>query len=507
MVRTIPALLLVLLAAGCREGASSPGTKPPPRPGRDSWWSAATLRGSEERILAPRELRALLAEGVAYGFDGDETWWKQRLDWVNARILELDPDDVASNAALGRATLQSLEGFATLWERMLTTRYPDTTITELIDQYDGWVQEGRPVFLGGEEVQLVRARLREAKAHLDRLDSDPKYAALEGGLARVRSSVLADYPFLHVEFGPFVVFYAARDLARIAEADPAAEERRLAERREVYRRRLEAHRAAYEGLLGNLARLFPELVAEFPLSDRDIFYQWVFADREWYADHVAKIRREGQESTYRCGFYEGATGWAYLFEPPEQAAAAAPDAAPPDPALQLRETMIYLAATQILWRWGRDRVDPQINWMERTDAYWLSEGWASFFAAMSVPKSAVGPMLREAKRFRWVFPPLSRVTARRSRLDLQLYDEPVNPDPDAPEETQHLPVRRAFTDLAWLLVSHLQAEPHREAFVRYLRSQLEGTRGGLDWFEECFGLRTQDDWKTLERAVYARVES
>ncbi len=452
-------------------------------------------------------MRALLDEGVAHGFDGDASWWKQRTDWVHGRILDLDPDDVAANAALGRATLQSLEGFAPLWERMLLTRYPDTVISELLDQYDGWVQEDRPVFLGSDEVQLVRARLRDAKAHLDRLDGDPKYAALEGGLARVRSSVLADYPFLHVEFGPFVVFYAARDLGRIAEADPAAEERRLAERREVYRRRLEMHRPAYEGLLRDVARLFPELVAEHPLSDRDIFYQWVFGDREWYADYVAKIRREGQESTHRCGFYEGATGWAYLFELPEAATVSMPGEAEVDPDMQLRETMIYLAATQILWRWGRDRKDPQINWMERTEAYWLSEGWASFLGAMSVPKPMVGPMLREAKRFGWVFPPLSRVVARRSRLDLQLYEEPLLHDPDAEEPRQPLAVRRAFTDLAWLLVTHLQSEPQRAAFVRYLRSQVEGTRGGLDWFEECFGLRTQSDWQTLERAVYARVES
>lgn len=507
MVRLSRALLPLLFAVGCREGAAPPPAKATARPDRDGWWTEATQRGGEERILAPREMRALLADGLGHGFDADATWWKQRTAWVHERILDLDPDDVAANAATGRMTLQSIEGFAALWERMLLCRYPDRGISELIDQYDGWVQQERPVFLGAEEAQLARARLRDAKAHLDRLEGDPKYAALEAGLARVRGSVLADYPYMHVEFGPFVVFYAARDLGRIAEADPAAEERRLAERREVYRLRLETHRAACEGLLADLARLFPEFVAERPLSDRDIFYQWIFGDREWYADFVGKIRREGQESTHRCGFHERATGWAYLFEPPEPAAAPAAAEAPTSPDLQLRETMAYLAATQILWRWGRDRSDAQNNRMERSDAYWLAEGWASFLAAKRVKQPMVGPMLREAKRFGWSFPPLSRLVARRSRLDLQLYNEPVVVDRDAKDPQRPLGLRPAFTDVAWLLVTHLQGPEHRDAFVRYLRSQIEGTRSGLDWFEECFGLRTPDDWQTLERAVYARVES
>lgn len=63
-----------------------------------------------------------------------------------------------------------------------------------------------------------------------------------------------------------------------------------------------------------------------------------------------------------------------------------------------------------------------------------------------------------------------------------------------------------FTDVAWLLVKTLNEDKRRAAFERFLLSQVEGTRHGLEWFEECFEINGTAAWRSLERAVYARID-
>ena len=159
-------LLVLLWLCACAEEAAGPREAPAPAPApvdRDTWWNQATLKPSgRERILAPRELRALIAEGKRRGFDQDAAWWGRRSAWSFERILTVDPDDVAANAATGRATLQSIRGFGPLWTAMLETRTPSDGITELLDRYNGWVLDEKPIFLTREEFLIEKARLREA---------------------------------------------------------------------------------------------------------------------------------------------------------------------------------------------------------------------------------------------------------------------------------------------------------------------------------------------------------
>jgi hypothetical protein len=57
-----------------------------------------------------------------------------------------------------------------------------------------------------------------------------------------------------------------------------------------------------------------------------------------------------------------------------------------------------------------------------------------------------------------------------------------------------------------LLVRHLNADERRGAFERFLRGQVEGTGKGIDFLEECFGIRGPEGWKALERSTYASIE-
>jgi len=484
----LPLLILLGACSGEEQGPEVTAPEAPSRPDRDAWWNAATgATSGGERILCPRELRGLLEDGRRFGFDADAEWWGRRTAWASERILELDPEDVEANAMAGRRSLRSIEGFDALWRRMIETRAPSPGITELLDRYDPWIEEGRPVFLTREEFAVEQARLKEAAAHLDRLDSDKVYAAEQRALLRASASAHGKYPFIHVRVGPFLVFYVARDLARDPEADPAEEEARLAGRREVHLRRLAEWTAVYTDLLEDMHTLYPEAWAAHPLDESELMPQWVFGDHEWYLDFTARVRRDEEEAPYRVGFLQEATGSAYLAEPTEEAG------------MDLfRETAAYLGALQILRTWACDAKDPTLNHWDRSEDYWFKEGLPAFLASRRVAKPVEGQALQGP----WEMPRLDAVVARRGRLARGVYLMPkegieVDPAQLAPDG--------GFTDLAWLLVRHLNGA-HRAPFERFLRAQIEGTGKGIGFFEECFEVKGSAAWHALERATYGSIE-
>ncbi len=492
-MRFVLALPLLLLGACSEDRGAGPSAIPGPpasRPDRDPWWNAATGAGSSaEKVLAPRELRRLLEEGRRFGFDADAEWWGRRAAWAAERILELDPEDLEANALAGRRTLRDIEGFEATWRRIVETRAPTPEMIELLDRYGPWVEEGRPVFLTREEFEVERARLGEAAAHLDRLEGDPSYAAEQRALLRAKASIHADYPFVHVRVGPFLVFYAARDLARDPEADPAEEEARLAGRREVHHRRLADWTGIYADLVEDLRTLFPETFRAHPLDASELLPQWVFSDRESYADLVQRLHRDEAEPPYRLGFLHEATGWAYLAEPAD---ATAMDL--------FRETAAYLGALQILRRFGQDPKDPTINHWIRSEDYWLKEGLPAYLASRRVK----APIEGQALRGPWQMPRLDAVVNRRGRLGRwEHLSFRADVEGDLPADLI-LP-DGGYTDLAWLLVRHLERE-RRPQLERFLRAQIEGTGKGILFFEECFEVKGSEAWRALQRATYASIE-
>jgi hypothetical protein len=94
-------------------------------------------------------------------------------------------------------------------------------------------------------------------------------------------------------------------------------------------------------------------------------------------------------------------------------------------------------------------------------------------------------------------PPLVDVVERRSRLDRRAILPLPNAAPGEPGD--------AFVDFAWALVGQLNSERYDSAFETYLLSQIEGSRRGVAWFEECFGIEGPSDWNDLQRAAYARA--
>ncbi|MHC4731401.1 MAG: hypothetical protein ACYS6Z_12550, partial [Planctomycetota bacterium] len=247
-------LLILFLGACAREESAAPAPGGAPAVDRDTWWNRATLRPSgKERILAPRELRALLAEARWRGFDADAAWYGQRSRWAYKRILSVDHEDLEANAGTGRRTLQSIEGFSALW-------------TRLLDRYGAWVVEEEPIFLERDEFEVEKARLREAAKHLERMGSDPEYAAVQRALRHVKHSFHGDYPFLYIKTGPFLVFYTARDLQRDPEAEEAGETERVTTRKEYYRRRLQQWIGVYGELLKDIRKLYPQVWKKYGLD-------------------------------------------------------------------------------------------------------------------------------------------------------------------------------------------------------------------------------------------------
>jgi hypothetical protein len=470
-------------------------------PDRESWWARATTRPSgAERILAPRELAALLDEGRRLGFAADAAWWAARERYVSERILDLDPSDESANRAAGRRALQDIPGFGALWERILGTRTSHPAIDALLEAYDVEVQAGRPVFLDEDAWARATAWLAAAKAHLDRLDTDPEYAALQAVFQTVRGDgALHAHPHIHLRAGPFVIFYTARDLARVPGEGEAVEEKRLEALREKYRIALEPLRKVYEALLADVRASFPELWTARPLGPGDLFVQWIFAEESLYLDFCERTAARAIARPGRSGHFRRKDGWAFLFEP-----AAAPSATrEPEAgaaALSLAETAAYLAAWQLLHRWSTDPKSPSTRHLDTARALWVHEGFAAWLAARRVPKSVAGDAVRRALAMQRELPPIERVVDRESWHELAAYREPV--ERLEHEDVPPLTVEAGFTDLAWLLTDVVREEPWRAAYIRLFRSQLEGRK---EDFRECFGIARQEDWKPLDEAVRARA--
>ena len=531
MTRWFLLMLAAAICAACGDPAGEPGDserRTSPAPTREEWWSSATLHpSSRERILSPREMRALLAEGRGYGFDSDPGWWNERRLWVFQRVLEVDLEDIEANAATGRKTLQEIDGFAPLWERMILATVRNEAIEELLDRYDELLQDERAIFLTADEYEVVIARLREARAHLERLENDARYSSLERLLARVRNSVLGDYPSIHIVSGPFVIFYAARDLQVIEGEDPEAEERRLEPLRELYATRLEARRTLYVELLEDIRKRYPKLWAKRAPGEGQLFLQWIFSDRSLYQGCIDRLPLREPS---RGAFVHDATNWAYLYESSVAGGTDETEARRQEAAGEraLLATAARLAAEQLLREWGKDPKDPLVNHMETSPDYWLKVGWPAWIASQRFEDAALGSEIpkalaraaglaatAEAARKAWranktesnlaaataaenealraAVPPLVEVIERRSRLDRRAV---LRTESGAD----------IYVDLAWALVGQLNSERYDSAFERYLLSQIEGSQRGIAWFEECFGVEGLTGWRDLQRAVYARAD-
>jgi len=503
-------LLLVLLAACGKETArKADGTPAPPSP--DAWWTAATTRAAGgEKPLAPRELRALLEEGKRLGFDRDEAWWAERRKFAHERILEVDPLDPEANEAAGRKVLQEFPDFAKLWEGISGCRAPNEAVDFLLGEYDARVQAGERIFLTDEEWNVAGARLKEAREHVRRLEEDPAYAGLQLALGRVRGTPLGDYPHVHLSIGPFLVFYAARDLQRISTDKPEEDEARVAGRREVYRKWLEEKRPLYEALLEDMRATLPELFRAKPISERDPILQWFFSERALYEDYLERTHQKAEGDPGIAGHLDS-MGRAFLYELPEETEPAAEtphhptvpaEARPSDP---LGESALRLAAQQILRRFGAADREVVPNRFVHARSLWLKEGLPAWFAARRVKVPRIGRDVIRARRFQHVFPPISRVVERESWLELAHYQEPVERDPD---QREVLLVVRAFPDLAWALVDLLLSEePRREAFRKFVQGTLDGGMRELREFEQCFGIEGTQGWESLDRAIANRLDA
>jgi hypothetical protein len=205
-------------------------------------------------------------------------------------------------------------------------------------------------------------------------------------------------------------------------------------------------------------------------------------------DFAARVRRDDEDASYRLGFLHPPTGWAYLHEPTEAAGAGA-----------FRESLAYLGALQILRLWSRDKTDPTTIHWDRSEDYWFKEGLPAFLASRRVADPIEGQILRAVA---WERPALGLVVQRRGPLDQGIYLSPR--DKDAVAEGLY-PPDSGYTDLAWLLVRHLNGGG-RAQFERFLRAQVEGTGKGIGFFEECFGVKGSAGWDELQRATYASIE-
>ncbi|MCZ6574653.1 MAG: hypothetical protein ACE10D_12035 [Planctomycetota bacterium] len=480
---------LLLSLCTCSEDTPDPASAPAKKPlDPAAWWKLATsLPSGEERILSPREMRDLLAEGDRLGHNMDPEWWKERRRWVFSRILELDAEDVQANEGMGMRTLRSYPGFTELWERMNTTTVSNERLDSLIDRFQPRMSEGLPIFLSDDEYTLTAADLKQVEAHLARLANDPRYAEIQKTLSRVRADpALSGFPFVYLEAGSFLLFYSGRDLTRIEREDPEEEEARVAARRGVYERTLKERAALYSELLDDLRKLYPTLLEEHPVEGQ-VLCQWTFSDAAYYKSYMDLIDERTILRRRARGHLDPTRGWALLYDDPEGNEDA------------VRETAAYLAAQQLLLRWSRDPKAGNRTAYDRSHALWLLEGWPSYIAARRVKNPEIGRRVLTEFRKGARLPKVRRIVEQRNWYDLN--KEPAGVE-EGDDEVPPVAIRTwSFPDLSWSLVEALHEPKYRASTARLLRQVVGGERGDASQFEENFRIKIESDWDALNLAL------
>jgi len=494
------------------EAPPAPAPKPPPDKneelrGEARQWFVDTFLDDmyREKPLPGDRIDDLLEEGKKRGFDRIPGFdWEEQRKRVYERLLRREPDHPEANRAFGRVPLVDYPDFYGVFRKLTDAISLPPELKAFRTEYEDRVRftptRSAPA-VEPEEFRRVTALLDRFKALDERFTKDPTFKAISEALDRVRiDPILGQYEAVHVEVGPFCVFYGSREL-KAGKADVAA--------------RLKARIESFRQLINDLIEFHRERWIK-PLGLKDfepgeVFFVWIFGDEESWQDYGRQVGAEMPAEVK--GYFNPRDHWAFLYDDTK------------DP--HLVEVSLAHELTHLLhWRYSKDPESEFRNHFDQIPAVWFREGWAEYvswvkregdhyvFAQDSPFRMEIYQTFRKRELPLY---PLQDLVKRESYLDWakEVFETWLPKRVKLPEDPGQLKSLwdNYFAMLyseSWLFMKFLydgEGGKYRQKTLEFTKATLKGYlayRGERGYarahevFEQIFELKTKADWDRLQ---------
>jgi hypothetical protein len=478
-----------------------------PRRAEAKRWFTVTFLDDryKDRQLPGKRIDELLEEGKKRGYDQVPGFdWAAERKKIYERLLQREPDHPEANRAFGRVPLSDYPDFYPLFQRLTDAKALPPELTALRNEYEDKVRftprRSAPA-LEPMEWKRVTALLDQFKELDQRFATDPTYKAIAEALQRVKiDPILGKYEFVHVEVGPFVLFYGSQEL----KMDKGELGSRLKARLESFRRLIDDllafHRERWIQPLG---------LKEF--APGEVFCVWVFGDKDSWEHYGRQSYTVVPPGTK--GYFSHRDHWAFVYDDPKERMGVD---------IALAHELTHL----LQWHYSKDPSSEFQNHFDRIGAIWFTEGWAEY----------VGWVKREGEGYVFAQDSALRMEAYQAfkKLELPLYplQEFVKREsyadwmrevfttwlakkvrlPDEPDKLQAL--GDAYFGMlysqSWLFLKFLydgEGGKYRQKTLDFTKASIKGYldyRGERGYarahevFGQIFELKTKADWDRLQ---------
>jgi hypothetical protein len=480
------------------------------------WWAR---QGSRLSTASAEELRAMLAEGRAKGYDRDAAFWADKEAQVQAALVKKDPTDDTANKRVGNKNLRDYPDFDKVWARMQENfkRLPPE-MQDFVDALE--VVEGKPVWMTPAKYAEAGKKLDEFVAWQGKLDENPAAGAIESFTREAKtrlSSSQRKLGFGAVAEGPFVILFGYEENADV----------------EATRGQLLGEGKKWSAALRLLREEFDKRIREplgLPAIEAGKYYCDLVVPT---ADDLRKLVREGEglDATGDIpGYFSPTTRWAQLREPKEANEKAL-----------FGGDLAHEAAHQLQWHFSADPKQKLLNYMAEWNGIWLTEGLAEYLGGgidldpASGKASFSGQPPRRVEFLRGMrdngvplIPLRELVQLRPDNFEPYIgrtWHDTLRESEDLPEAaiawlgTQEAMAQKILYAQSWLLTHFLYEAEGGKYRAQLMDLVLTALRGGVkpdryrkeagiaerfgsafDAFVEIMGLKDDASWKALQEA-------
>ena len=375
-----------------------------------------------------------------------------------------------------------------------------------------------------ESYALAVKAFEKTKAHAQRLETDRVYRALDGARREIdRDEFFKNYNYDAIFAAPYLICYATderieeEDFIKLSKADRSKKMAELEKKKEGYRRILAEKAQIYPQLYREFMRRYGEecelkpLMDEFggrpdyPASKKSFrdgcpLIVWIFSDKKAFTDYHEKVKREGINPGI-AGYFSPATGWVYLYDEDNG-----------DREFEVNKNVHE----------GTHQLE---HWFQRQKNEWgqahvpqsfFGEGFAEFMGSVTMEKDRkltfVGlnrPRLESLKQVKDMLSKQNQKMFTFPVKDLVGFEGYGNVVAWAAEHWGAFGAGaglQLFYVQSWALVyfmNEFSSHKYQKAFTMFLDDMLnfpkEAEHYTFDKFKRAMNLKSEDDWKKLDK--------